>query len=95
MCGKPIRVSLNAIPKLIRLYMRSECFPLPGPRLFLEGDFEFADGERKYWTGFVSEEVAAAILKNLKENKAIKLARMEGSMVQRSIFLDGENAPFF
>ena len=95
MCGKPIRVSLNAIPKLIRLYMRSECFPLPGPRLFLEGDFEFADGERKYWTGFVSEEVAAAILKHLKENKAIKLARIEGSMVQRSIFLENENAPFF
>ena len=91
---KAIKVSINVIPRLVHFQMRSG-FPLSAPRLYLEGNFEFEDGERKDWSGFVTYEVAAAILHHLKQNTAIKIARMEGSMVQNSIFFDNENAPLF
>ena len=85
---------MNVIPRVVRFQMRSG-FPFPAPRLHLQGNFERENGELKDWSGFVTLEVAAAILYHLKQNKAIKIARMEGSMVQPSIFFDDENAPYF
>ena len=90
----PIKVSMNVIPRVVRFQMRSG-FPFSTPRLYLEGNFERENGEQKDWSGFVTYEVAAAILHHLKQKTAIKIARMEGSMVQKSIFFDNENAPLF
>ena len=73
--------------------MRS-CFPLDAPRLYLEGNFERENGERKDWSGFVTYEVAAAILHHLKQSTAIKIARMEGSIGPNSIFFDNEKGLF-
>ena len=90
---KPIKVSMNVIPRVVSFQTRSG-FPFL-EALYLEGNFERENGEQKDWSGFVTYEVAAVILHHLKQNTAIKIARMEGSMVQNSIFFDNENAPIF